>query len=339
MKSPLTGKKMSLKKDTQSLNYRKEQFEIVYHCYVCKDTKEQFTTTELDHINQVQVHNQYRSKYGIPFPQEIKSIRSQYGVSASKMSEILGFGANSYRLYESGEMPSVSNGRLIKTVAEPAAFLKQVQASTAILGEKETTKLIATGEKAQKKYKKTLWDQLFLEQNLFFESPNEFTGYAIPNFDKIALVIDFYSKQFKNLYKTKLNKLLFYSDFLSYQKTGSSITGLSYRAIPFGPVPADYDKVFLRLTDDGKIEINEIGYENGQYGEVIKAKENIEDKKTEDLLNGEEVSVLNEVTKKFKKSSSRDLVKVSHKEQAWLENHEKREKISYQQYAFYLKAF
>jgi len=335
MKSPITGKKMSLKKDKVSLNYRKESFEIVYHCYVCKDTNEQFTTAEFDHINQVQVHNQYRSKYGIPFPNEIKNIRNQYGVSASKMSEILGFGANSYRLYESGEMPSVSNGRLIRTVAEPVSFIKQVQASAALLNEKETSKLIAAGEKAEKKHKKTLWDQLFLEQNLFFESPNEFTGYVIPNFDKIALVIDFYSQHCKNLYKTKLNKLLFYADFLSYKKSGTSITGLTYRAIPFGPVPADYDKVFLRLNDNGKIEINEIAYENGQYGEVIKAKK----QEGDSTLKPEEMEVLNKVVQKFKKASSKNLVNISHKEKAWIENHEKREKISYQKYAFYLKAF
>jgi len=332
MKSPITGKKMSLQKDKIPLTYRKETFEIVHHTYVCKDSKEQFTTAELDHINQIQVHNQYRTKYGIPFPKEIKNIRTKYGISASKMSEILGFGANSYRLYESGDMPSVSNGRLIRTVNEPEEFIKQVQASAPVLGEKETTKLLGFGEKAKKKYKKDLWDQLFLEQNLFFEAPNAFTGYVIPDFDKIAQVIAFLDKQLKNLYKTKLNKLLFYCDFEAYRKTGFSITGLSYRAIPFGPVPADYDKVFLRLNDDGKIEINEIAFDNGHYGEVIRAKDSLQ----ETTLSDDQIAILKTVVKKFKKASSKDLVEISHKELAWIENHEERRTISYQEYAFSL---
>ena len=80
----------------------------------------------MDLININQVHNLYREKYGIPFPEEIKAIREKYEVSAKKMSEILGLGSNAYRLYESGEMPTVSNGRLILSIKEPEEFKKQI---------------------------------------------------------------------------------------------------------------------------------------------------------------------------------------------------------------------
>ena len=40
------------------------------------------------------------------------------------MSRILGFGANQYRLYEAGEMPSLSNARLITLIAEKDNFEK-----------------------------------------------------------------------------------------------------------------------------------------------------------------------------------------------------------------------
>ena len=40
------------------------------------------------------------------------------------MSRILGFGANQYRLYETGEMPSLSNARLILLVADEQNFRK-----------------------------------------------------------------------------------------------------------------------------------------------------------------------------------------------------------------------
>jgi hypothetical protein len=33
-------------------------------------------------------------------------------------------------------------------------------------------------------------------------------------------------------WKTKMNKLLFYSDFLMFKQTGFSISGIQYRAIP-----------------------------------------------------------------------------------------------------------
>src|SRR6266516_22227 len=94
MKSPVTGKEMQLQRELTTLPFRKEEFSIVYHFYLCKDSGERFTDEKLDTINQIQVHNQYREKYGIPFPEEIKSVREKYKVSASKISEILGFGAN-----------------------------------------------------------------------------------------------------------------------------------------------------------------------------------------------------------------------------------------------------
>jgi putative zinc finger/helix-turn-helix YgiT family protein len=116
MKSPISNKEMILTKERRALVFRKETFEIVFHYYKCEDSGEQFTTTSTDDVNMNQLYNQYRDKFNIPFPDEIQSIREKYELSASKMSAILGFGTNSYRQYEAGEMPSISNARLIQMV-------------------------------------------------------------------------------------------------------------------------------------------------------------------------------------------------------------------------------
>src|SRR3546814_2753935 len=126
MNSPITGKPMKLIREADTPTFRKESFNIVYHYYLCEDSGERFTDDRLDTLNTVQATNQYREKYGIPFPEDIRQIREQYGVSAAKMSEILGLGANAYRLYEAGEMPTVANGRLILSVREPEEFIKQI---------------------------------------------------------------------------------------------------------------------------------------------------------------------------------------------------------------------
>ena len=101
------------------MEFRKETFEIVFQYYKCEDSEEQYTTTVLDEVNLNQVYNQYRDKFNIPFPDEILRIREKYGVSASRMAAILGFGTNSYRQYESGEMPSISNAKLIQLADNP----------------------------------------------------------------------------------------------------------------------------------------------------------------------------------------------------------------------------
>lgn len=66
MKSPITDKEMSLHTEPQTLIFRKEEFTILHHCYLCEDSKERFTTTEIDELNINQLYNQYREKYNIP---------------------------------------------------------------------------------------------------------------------------------------------------------------------------------------------------------------------------------------------------------------------------------
>ena len=141
MKSPITGKDMTLMKEVRSLDFRKEPFPIVYHYYLCRDSGDQFTTTDIDELNMTQLYNQYREKHNLPFPKEIKEIREKYGLPATKMSEILGFGINSYRNYENGEVPSQANARLIQIASDPSKFKDLVELSD-VLGEKQKDKLI-----------------------------------------------------------------------------------------------------------------------------------------------------------------------------------------------------
>ena len=71
----------------------------------------------------------YLAKFGIPYADEIVAVRKRYGISASKMSLILGFGTNQYRLYEQGEVPNVSNGRMISSIMNPKVMLSMLESS------------------------------------------------------------------------------------------------------------------------------------------------------------------------------------------------------------------
>lgn len=328
MKSPITGKPMKIYKEPGTLSFRKEKFEIMYHYFLCEDTGERFTSDELDHINTIQVHNQYREKHGIPFPDEIRKIRKKYNLSARKISKILGLGENSYRNYEAGEIPSIANGRLILAIKHAEEFKQQVVASTHLLSEKEKTKLDKTINKLINEEKTYTWSKI-LENQFLYTQPNEYSGYKEPQFDKIACMISFFSSQMKS-FKTKLNKLLFFSDFLHYSKTGFSITGLTYRAIPRGPVPAEYDKLYLKLADEGKIYIDEVLIHGDNYAEIINGKEEY----NENIFSDKEKEILNTIIKEFKSNTSKEMVELSHQYNAWKDNQEQRKLIRYQQYAF-----
>ena len=143
MKSPFTGKEMKVVYEKDTWKFRGEEFEYLHTAWRCEDTGEQFTTTESDDAGYMQVTNQYRAKYGIPYTDEIIAVRNRYGVSAAKMSLILGIGVNQYRLYEQGEVPSVSNGRMIRSVMNPKVMLELVESSKNELSQTEYSKIVS----------------------------------------------------------------------------------------------------------------------------------------------------------------------------------------------------
>lgn len=60
---------------------------------------------------------------------------------------------------------------------------------------------------------------------------------------------------------TKLNKILFYSDFLAYKLFGKPITGADYFALPRGPAPRFLVPIKEEMTSDNDI------VENRQYSQ------------------------------------------------------------------------
>ena len=52
----------------------------------------------------------------------------------------------------------------------------------------------------------------------------------------------------------KLNKLLFYGDFLAYQRFGKPITGQEYQALPQGPCPRRFKPVVERMKKGGDLK-------------------------------------------------------------------------------------
>lgn len=334
MKSPITGNEMELRMEPGfKMTFRKEEFTIVHHYWFCTDTGEQFTDDAIDDLDLGQVYNQYREKYGIPFPEEIKAIREKYGVSASKMSEILGLGANSWRNYEAGEVPSVANGRLILAVKNPEDFLRQVEASSELLSEKEKSALLHKVKHIQlQEQEKQQSEAEKIRVFSRFARPNQYNGYRTPSLEKAAQMVLYFAHEMPDLFKTKLNKLLFYADFLHFSRRGQSISGMEYRAIEFGPVPADYDKLLVRLSEDGQIALKEQSISDTDFtGEVVLATKPLE----LGILGPEEQAILQEITHRFAGLSAKKLVDISHREPGWKANVETKGLVSYREWGWF----
>ncbi|MEZ4828062.1 MAG: DUF4065 domain-containing protein [Bacteroidia bacterium] len=332
MKTPHIGKEWLLKRRlAASEPFRKEVFEIWDHYYEHQVTGDEITTTELDEINIRQVYNLYREKHHIPFPEEIRQIREQYGLSAAKMSEVLDLGANSFRNYENGEIPSLANAKLIRLARDPGNFLS-------FLNEKRHLFSDAAWEKLQK-HIQTLMGKDKLDTVVeyiwnFHMEPNAFTGYTRPDFRKVAHFILFFAEKARPL-KTRMNKLMFYCDFLNFQRTGFSISGCNYRAIPFGPVPSHFHELFGVLEAEKYISIEEEMFDHGGVGERFVANSSFDSS----LFSEEELETMNHIVTVFDDVRTQKIIEMSHQEIGWADNHGKRDLISYQQYAFQLNEF
>jgi DNA-binding transcriptional regulator YiaG/uncharacterized phage-associated protein len=322
-----------LKNEIRVLEFRKEPFEVFFHYYEDEKLGIQYTTTKLDELNMTQLLNKYREKHNLPFPEEIKNIREHYGLSASKMSDILGFGANTYRQYEAGEVPSGANAKIIRMAEDPLKFLSLVEMCEEI--EDEFKRKLSVRIKEMIK-EHGGWIQIPLGGDPFADDikPSAFNGYKKPDINKFSNVIKLVAEKIKP-YKTGLNKILFYIDFLNYKRHGHSITGCEYSAIQMGPVPNWFESTYERLAEKNEFDLNYVSLPDGNYGVQFKAR--WDNRFDETLFSESEIQTIEDVIKHLGKKRANELINLSHKEAAWIDNHENKKLIEYH-YAFKLKA-
>lgn len=334
MKSPITGKEMKIVKERRSMNFRKESFDIIFHSFKCETSGEHFTSTALDNVNMNQVYNQYRDKFNLPFPDEIVRIREKYNISAIKMSTVLGFGVNSYRQYESGEMPSVSNARLIQVVKDPNKFIEMVKLCGSI-DENSKRKFINNARLIEEDSRRNRFKFNLKDYLLGGHLADIYSGYRNPSFEKFTEMVVFFSVSLEP-FKTKMNKLLFYADFLMFKQSCFSISGVRYNAIDLGPVPNNFQSIFEFLDNDGAIDIHYVQFPKGYIGEQFKA--NKVRSFNPEIFSKLELEVLESISEVFKDSSTNKIIELSHLEDAWKKNEKNKNVISYN-YAFDLNQF
>ena len=313
---------MELVKEKRVLEFRKESFEIMYHSYRCMDTGEEFEDDQLGDLNLNQVYNAYRARHRFPFAEEIKEIRSRYDLPATTMSQILGFGVNQYRLYETGEVPSETNARLIQMAGNPDEFSRLIELSDISEG-KQKEKLL---KKIDELKREQSAGRVITERTLGVSMPSEYNGYRKTSPEKAYHMVRFFADGLKPL-KTALNKLLFYADFYHFKKSGMGISGLQYRAIQWGPVPSQFDYLFKMAEESQIINLRYELWEGNKEMVSIDPSEEVSFR--QELFREDEIESLDTVLNTFKKMKTGQLVDISHGESAWKDNIEQKSLISY----------
>jgi len=331
MLSPLTGKEMQLLVRPSTVIIRREPFPVMYHIWHCADTGEEFEDEPQVELNIRQAEDQYRNKYNLPFPEEIRAIREQYGISAAKMSEVLRFGINQYKQYEHGELPSESNASLIFLARHPQGFCQLIELSSLSLEEKKL--LFEKAEAALEKkadWRREEWTTEMLMGSL---RPDVERGFKQPDLKKFGGMVQFFA-QCVAPYKTQLNKLLFYADFLHFKRHRRSISGTKYRAIDMGPVPNNFDGLFQYAENEKFVRVVHHEFPNGSIGTRFSPGEV---SMPVDFFSKEEIDTLQTVHERFKNTNGVEIIQISHAETAWEKNVASRSIINYLD-AYILKA-
>ena len=120
---------------------------------------------------------------------------------------------------------------------------------------------------------------------------------------------------------TKLNKKMFYADFLHFKRHGISISGLRYQAIHYGPVPVHYATVYDNIPGlDKSIQLvgdsERISYYCTSEADVS-------------VFSEKELESLNTVERLLGALSTSEVVALSHRENAWEEHYGQKEIIPY----------
>lgn len=142
------------------------------------------------------------------------------------------------------------------------------------------------------------------------------------NLRKLRQLIIFFAQHeaVKPLSKTKLFKLLYFTDVTHIQTVGKSITGEEYRKFPFGPVPTHGDFVLKDLKLRKLIRQKIIWLSNTHFMREFNARQAPD----MTIFTTQEKETISLVIQEYGKDTASVLSWRSHQEDAWLSAKEQR---------------
>src|SRR5699024_8551618 len=254
----------------------------------------------------------YEESKGISLS-EIKEVRKQFSLSMELFARLLGWSKSTVVRYESGKyLPTTAHLFILKTLKDNPEkiheFYKENKFRFTDQEQEKISKHIAQFE--QNIVENGLEEILNANYKIYNRTIE--SGFKVFDIDKIINMIIFFAEE--GVQKTKLMKLLFYSDFLSFKRNLISMSGVPYERLQFGPVPKDHDLLLSAIEKNNYIDIK-YEYENEYTYIKIFSKNAID----EELFTEDEKEILLYVKEKFKNHGSVQISDHAHEELGWKE--------------------
>jgi len=135
---------------------------------------------------------------------------------------------------------------------------------------------------------------------------------ASDRFKELILYISQESEFDPNFGATKLNKILFFCDFLAYRAYGKSISGKRYFKLPHGPAPRALRPAVSELVAEGAcIEVERSHFGRPQKRIVIQREADVE------VFSATEVALIGRVIRALWDNSAQEVSQLSHHFLGW----------------------
>jgi len=283
---------------------------LVDRCSACEEF---FADTETEEENIQKIYREYRKVAGLLQPEEIKEIRERYGIGQRALSRILGWGEISVHRYEAGALQDEAHNNQMFCLKDPQYF--------ELLFEKNKDKLAPhAATRVRQRLKELLREKkedLFQGQleSLFGQAKDNIeSGYRYFEMEKLLNAILFFTDK-ASVFKTKLNKLLWYFDFLCFKNTSVSATGSIYLHWALGPMPTKYDIYLDYLIQEEMIAAEEVIFD--EYKDVAGEQFSALEEPDLSSFSKDETRCLEKVYEKFKNFTSKKISEFSHDEEGY----------------------
>lgn len=287
-----------------------ETVDVEAKVLVCGDCGEELFCEEYDSATVVSAYNEYRRRHKLLLPEEIKEIREKYGLSQRSFARLLNWGDKTIYRYENGAVQDKAHNSLLLFLRRPENMRTYLTENEVVLDEKNRRRLLHTVELLERDSRQRT-DKDFLER-YFSNIPSEENGFKGFDYDKTCAMVVYFAYKCPELLKTKLMKLLNYSDMIFYKENGVSISGLRYVHLPYGPVPENMDIIMGWMNMDHIVHVD-VCFDGVYESHQVVPECSV----SEEALSDSEIEVMERIYEKFKDYSSSEISEYSHREKGY----------------------
>ncbi len=244
------------------------------------------------------------------FALKLRALRQDVlGLSQMQLAALVGMGVATINRYENGTEPTEAHRQLLEgLLSDPDTLYRLLKGKEELLGEATCQRLAEIAE--ERLAKASLLRIEALQKQI---TNPKFTGKREFDLERLVQMVRFFTQTGE--WKTKLNKLLFYADFLAFNALGQSISGTRYVRGSYGPIPDRYHELFSALIECNELFTREEYSLDGQPLERLFSKLDFD----RSPFSKREIQILQFVLEYFKNKSAKEVVEFSHEESAFNE--------------------